>query len=127
MRKFTALSIYVAVLAATSTCWIGCDGFLEVRGFVHDDRGKAIQGAKVVLERGEGPKFEVNTDPEGCFSTGGSIAPGDRTYTLHVEADGYDPLAAEISTASELPLDISLKLTGSGHSRSQTTRHIPCR
>jgi len=106
----------------------GCDGFLHIRGVVRDTAGKPIPNARVALTHGEGRKFEDMTDSNGCFSAGGTIAPGRYKYDLRIEANGYIPVIAEIETLANRNVVVILAREGSsGPSQTKEADQIPCR
>lgn len=105
----------------------GCDGFLHVRGAVQDNAGNAIATARIVLEHGDGRKFIEKTDARGCFSAGGTIAPGRYNYTLRAEAIGYKPVTAEIHATEGYNVVIILSPNGvSASSRVKRVSRNPC-
>ena len=79
----------------------GCDGSVYLGGIVLTPEGVPIGDANITLSRKPSSRtFTTTSHANGCFMTGGVVAPGRYDYDVLVEAPGRKPAAGRVRTLS---------------------------
>ena len=109
MRKLTHLSLFLVLLASSSTA-LGQSNYASVSGTVFDPQQQAITGASVQLTSDSThASRQTVTNDQGIFQVTG-LLPGQYKFSVH--ATGFAPLnqSVTLEVGQQMTLDVSLKL-----------------
>jgi uncharacterized GH25 family protein len=106
--KATAMnrkSILVASMISACVIFLaGCDGGVQVKGRILDERGKPVKEARILLEsRGESHQTESRED--GSYDVGVMHAPVTPKGKLTVSKKGYETYELQFNSREELGLE----------------------
>ncbi len=121
-RRFTRSEVFVASLLALIVCWAGSlhaqelGGAGTVQGTVKDPTGGVMVAVTVEISNPvSGFKRSTTTDAAGKFVFR-NLPPN--VYHIAVEAQGFQPLAKDVTVRSAVPIDLDLSLTLEGATAS---------
>lgn len=99
-RKLRFSMLAIVMLYALAGMRVNADQVkVNLRVCVQDAEGSPVKSAKVVMKGANNPPTLTETQEQGCYSNNNVSLNNTKSYSLHIEAEGY--------VATDVPLDFA--------------------